>query len=318
MIPREREREPEHERKIGGCPYFPYFPNIKSKHLRLIQMTGEPIINNLEVNKMSNLIFNNINIFIKKTIIALLFSILFFIIINCQKSNSIIIGNEQIKFMFDNKLRLLDYINKDNPKITLLSDGLEMIEYDIPYLVEKYRGLIIVHEIIPYEGIYTSISIFNNSGDLLKKLDAKPLFAMVAPNGLYFVLIEDSHANFNGHISFYNYIGEMIVNHTFSEYGPSTGFMMFDKDSNVFIIENGGGFQNINGTYKVKCKYLIYNFTSSNLSEIDFPNCFCNFDPVIIFKHNKMTISAKDKSFNYIYIYSINGSLISNKSSKLY
>lgn len=217
------------------------------------------------------------------------------------KENSIIIrsirGNKNIS-----------YINRRKPEISFFDQGLEIAEYDLPYVVANNRGIIIVREIIPYEGIYSSVRILDSKGNLLKILPKNPCFISIAPDSNFFAVIEESHGDFSGLIYIYDYKGNLIKYHYFSESGPAAGNLTFDSKSRMFLMHNSGGIEGI------PCEYLIYNNEHKEINIAQLPNCYCNKEGNVNILFTNSHIIIGNNSNYQLYIFSLEGNLIINSN----
>jgi hypothetical protein len=224
--------------------------------------------------------------------------------VGCNQSQ-IVITTNSIIFKFDNNIKSVAYTNKDNPITHITKEG-KGVEYDIPYLVDHNNGIILVHDEIPYEGIESAITIYNSKGDILKRLPEKPGYVTVSPNGHSFVIIEQPFVDFTGQVYFYNFKGDLIKEYRFSEYGPESGNARFSDNSEFFIVDNGGGWQD------VQCKYIIFSVSSENYAEINLPDDFCGDHTIFIFNSEIFITIAKDvkMNINNLYAYYPDGKLI--------
>ena len=233
-----------------------------------------------------------------------LFIFILFLLISCKQSQ-ILVEKSSIIFKYNHNIKSILYTNKDNPIIHITSEG-RGVEYDIPYLIYPNRGIILVHEEIPYEGIQSAITIYNSRGEILKSFSGRPGYVIVSPDGHIFSAIEEPFVNFTGKVFFYNYKGQLIKDYRFTEYGPESGNARFSDNSQFFIVNNGGGWQN------VPCKYVLFTIASENLVEINLPDPFCGNSTDILFSSRYFGAFTKDieSNINQLYIYSTSGELI--------
>ena len=101
------------------------------------------------------------------------------------------IGQENITFQYGDSITRVPYIPKNKPKIIISDENLEGEEYDLPYLWPDQKGVILVHEVIPYEGIMSSVTIYDQKGHVVHNIDLKDGSVEMAPQHSFFVFIEN-------------------------------------------------------------------------------------------------------------------------------
>ena len=229
----------------------------------------------------------------------LLSSIISLAIIGCRNKDKITINENNIIFAGG---KILPYTNKDKPKITFFDNHLEMHDYDVLFIGKGNKNVIMVHETIPYEGIDSFVTIYDERGNIIRKIDYRGGYYEVSPDHSFFIFIDEvSPADFMGNVEFYSSTGELLNRYKFS---PTYSVnLAFDKDSQYCVIS----------AISDPCHYIVYKSRTNNILTFILNRNYCAGQLPILIDNDYILIIAEDYRQYYFAILKPDATIIGEK-----
>jgi hypothetical protein len=232
--------------------------------------------------------------------VFLLSSIISLAIIGCSNKDRITINENNIIFAGG---KILLYTNKDKPKITLFDNNLEMADYDIPFIAQDHKGVILVHETIPYEGIDSSLTIYDLRGNLIRQINRRSGYFEVAPDHSFFIFVDEHFAeDFKGNVEFYSSVGILLNHYKFRNALSANPY--FDKDSQycaICAISN-------------PCENIVYESRSNQISVFMLNWSYCAGQLPTLIDNDYILIMAEDYKQYYFAMLKPNATIVGEKA----